>query len=553
MALAALSLAPAQSTPAPHAAQIVEAWRGMPAVLERALAWEDPNAEARTVWLCIDATASLSSAGLPEALSALLEQPNFALGKLKVGVHKVGAKQVLLPPSEDRTALLEALRAALAQPDESIQDLYSELRMLCQLLGARAGERAILLASLENGDAENDIEATVQKLKATKTRLFVLGSESYLADSYWAERSYSEAPRDCELRGGDNAIIDLPFGWLFQIGSPNEATPSGFGDYALSRLVAASEGKLFLYQAASSAAHQCMTLGSCLFCSNDHIASKEYYRRALLEALAPSLAPRTQVLEQWSSDPYAKATLTAWRAALQAGLVRGSPPRAGHLTFVDGNAQGKANLLTDGKPDRNVARAETALKECKRILSALEKDLERIDASSGSPRARAIAEFCACMLDVTQVNLIGYIGWCEELAPSWFDDAANVLPPEIRPLEGDPKRASIGFSTRSLCHGARPFLAIELPGGARLREALSALDQRIQRFEERYAHTPYVVALHRQGIAIFHQVFNSRLVERPRPRSKSGEENGPSSGTPRPGRAGRSSASGTGPTSGGGG
>lgn len=549
--LAALALC---VLPQETSAGVIEPWRGVPAVLESALAFEQPGSgDPRTLMLLVDASASLSSTGLAEAVEGALANRPSDLGRLKVGVYKVGAREALLSPSDDREAIVAAVRAALAKPDDSIQDLCSELRTLSQALGARSGERAILLVSLENGDAENDLEGTVTKLRATKTKLFALADESYLSDSYWAEHSYTIPPRDCEMFGGDNAVIDVPFGWLFQLGNPNEATPSGFGSYALSRLVAQSGGRLFLYQASSPAGHQCAATGTCLFCNNDHIAGAEFHRKPLVEPLAPLLAPRKDVLEAIGNDPWAKSTAIAWRAALNIGIVRGAPPREGHWSGIDNNASGKAQLLTGGRPERNADRAESALKECRKILANLDRDLAKIDAQSGSPRQKAIAELTACSLHVTEVNLLLYIAWCEEIAPRWFESAGPLFAPEIELIQGDPKRASIGYTTRSLCHGALPFLGVELPGGEPVREALRALDARMKRFEERYRHTPYIVALHRHGLAFFYQNFETRLVERPRPRSRTGEEAGPSSGTPRPSRPGRASSTGTGPTSGGGG
>jgi|688.fasta_scaffold03548_10 hypothetical protein len=540
--------------PQASAAGVLEAWRGVPAVVESALAFEEPaGSQPRTVLLCLDASASLAGTGIAEAIESVLAARSADLGRLKVGVHRVGAREALLAPTDDRAAIAAAVRAALQQPDDAVQDLCLDLRTLAQSLGSRAGERAILLVSLENGDAENDLEGTLARLKGTKTRLHALTDESYLSDSYWAERSYTEPPKDCEWHGGDSAVIDVPYGWLFQLSNPNEATPSGFGSWAISRLVANSGGRLFLYQASSPAGHQCIAIGTCLFCNNDHIAGTEFHRKPLLEPLAPSLASRKEVLEAIGGDPWAKATATAWRAALGVGLVRGAPPREGHWSGIDNNASGKAQLLTGGRPERNADRALAALKECRKILANLERDLARIDPAAGSPRQRAIAELTACSLHVTEVNLLLYAAWCEEIAPRWFESAVAPFAPEVPLIQGDPKRATIGYTNRSLCHGARPFLDVELPGGEPVRDALRALDARMRSFEQRYAHTPYLVALHRHGLAFFYQSFETRLVERPRPRSRTGEEAGPSSGTPRPARPGRASSTGTGPISGGGG
>jgi hypothetical protein len=298
-----------------------------------------------------------------------------------------------------------------------------------------------------------------------------------------------------------------------------------------------------------------MMYGSCLFCSGDHAPEAELYNRALIATLAPSVAPRAEVLGQLEDDAAYKCVLEAWRASVQAGLVRAALPRAGHWTGVDTGASSRAALVLSGPAERNAERAEAGIKDCERILTQLDTALGRVDAAKASPRGRAVGEFMRVMLQLTKTNLVGYVGWCREIAPRWFDkDAPVPLAPELPGIHGDSRNVTIGYTTRSLCHGAKMFLEIELPGGERFKKELLALDERILRFEERYAHTPWVTALHRQGIATFHQTGPITNLERPRPKSRNGSDAGPKSGEgSRPARCGGSTGSGTGPATGGGG
>ena len=557
LTIAGLALPLAAQTPPSSAADVTEEWRGLARLFDRVIPPEDAtSSEPRSIVLLLDPTPALAATGIADALASALERHAALLGRVKIGVSRVGAGKPLLAPSEDTAAILAAVRTALTTNNDKIQNVYSELRDAALTLAARAGEHAILLATLDNGDAEDDLEATITRLCGTKTKLFVLAGESYLADNYWGSVYVPvEKPKDTQMTGGDSAVIDVPWSWLFQLSSANEVTPSGFACYGLNRCAAGSGGRVWVYQPENAGKHECAYMGMCLFCSDDHAPESELYNRALIAPLAPSIAPRGEVLNQLGDDPAFKAVLNAWRAALGAGLVRGTPPKAGHWTSIDANSSGRGTLLFTGPADRNAERAEAAIKECDKILAALDAELGRVDTAKSSARSRAIGEYTRVMLEVTKTNLVGYIGWCKEIAPRWFDrDAPAPQAPEIPAIHGEARGVSIGWTNRSLCHGAKAFLEIELPGGERWKKQLLALDERIARFEERYTHTPYVTALHRQGLATFHQTGPTTNFEKQRPKSRNGPELGPTSGSnTRPARHGGGSSGGSGPATGGGG
>ena len=334
LALALLCSPLVAQSPPRTAADVTEEWRGLARLLDRVIPPEDAtSSDPRTLVLLLDPTAELASAGLADALAAALERHAALLGRVKLAVGRTGSDKPLLAPSDDPAAILAAVRAALASPSEKIQNVYSSLRDAALSLAARAGEHAILLASLDNGDAEDDLEATIARLDGTKTKLLVLAGESYLADSYWGSTYVQvERPKDTQLTGGDSAVIDVPWGWLFQLSSANEMTPSGFACYGLNRCAAGSGGRVWVYQPESAGKHDCMIWGMCLFCTDEHAPESELYNRALIAPLAPSIAPRGEVLNQLGDDPAFKAVLNAWRSALAAGLVRGTAPKAGHWT-----------------------------------------------------------------------------------------------------------------------------------------------------------------------------------------------------------------------------
>jgi hypothetical protein len=124
----------------------------------------------------------------------------------------------------------------------------------------------------------------------------------------------------------------------------------------------------------------------------------------------------------------------------------------------------------------------------------------------GSARWRAVAEYVRLMLHVTRVNLVQYVGWCQEIGPV----VAGRKPPEpaFAPPEGPwfadaTRMVGISYSNWTLCHGVRPFREMYLPGGAALRDALDDLNGVYTAFLGRYGGTPFAVAAHRTSIARF--------------------------------------------------
>jgi hypothetical protein len=105
-----------------------------------------------------------------------------------------------------------------------------------------------------------------------------------------------------------------------------------------------------------------------------------------------------------------------------------------------------------------------------------------------------------------------------------------------------------------LCHGVRPFLEVELPGGAPVRAELERFAAEFDAFMERYGHTQYGFAMHRAGIARFHFTYPGIAGNIPRRRPKSDtEEGGAITQRPtRPPRGGASSGGTAGPQTGGG-
>lgn len=557
--LAALTIACSLAAQEPRADAITEPGRTLERALAVALAGPAGEGE-RTLVLVVDATPALVEAGFADHLARALEDGAPRLAETSIAVAIVGSGDLAARPTTDRAAVVDAVRTALATPARDVRNVYAGVRDAVAAFGGRSGVRRMLLVSLENGDAEDDLEGTVQRLQRAKVSLSVIGSESFLADCYWQRNRHQPPPRGCELTGGDAPFVDLPWGWLFQGVPINEVTPSGFALYGVNRLAGATGGRVFLYAPASAAAHRCGVYGSCLFCSGDHEPAGEAYSAARLVAFAPSTESRADAYRSIGADPWFRATLRAWESAAREGLIQGTPPvRAAGTSSVkpDRARPGRLlELLGSLQFERHAARADEAAGECARVLERLDDDVARlVQDDRGLPRERAIAELTQVMLQLTKVNLRTFAGWCREVAPGLVDEDATVSPPEIDGADRSRRPVSIWFTELSLCHGVAPFFDVDLPGGEALRGELAELDRRVAAFAERYANTPFLVAVRRAGIARFHLTYPGIAgVPPPRPRSGSSSDDGPvTPGATRPVRTGAgSSGATTGPTTGGG-
>ena len=541
----------------PSAAGVTEPGRTLARPLDVVLGGASREAQERTVILLLDPSAGLAGAGFAAALETALSTNAALLAKTKVGVGVVGEKNsIVLEPTLEHGKVLTTVTQRLNTPAADFQNVYADVRKALGTFGG-AGERILLLVTLENGDVEDDVEQTVILAQRAKARIEVITSEATLADCYWANRQHQEKPRGTTLTGADGAVIDLPWGFLFQWPAANESTPAGYAMWGLTRLAAATEGRVFLYAAPTQTAHECAPINSrCLFCNGDHLPEDAAWNHALVAQLAPSASSRDDTYAALGRDPSFRAMVATWRAAAEAGLISSQPGiKVGTTSASPERARSGRDLgLTDTASfDRNAKRAEQAAEKAEQLRDQLARQLEDIPPEATSMRALAAARYTVVMLQLTRVNLLLYAAWCRETAPAWFEARGQELPaPEIPPIDDDRRPSGVGTSHFCLCHGVKPFLAIELPGGDTVRGELARLDALFTSYQLRYGKSPFGYALRRNGIATFWPAFPGIAGKPPRQRPKTGDNPGPV--TPRrPTREGGSSGTPTGPTTGGGG
>ncbi len=539
------------------AAAVTEPGRTLTRPLDIVLSGPSGAAIERTVLVVVDPAASLVTGGFGDAFASALQRHQKTMAKTRLGLGVIGQKGcVVVAPTLAHNEVLTALRACLGKPAGEFQNVYADVRAAVGAFGPGGGDRELLLVTLENGDVEDDVEQTATLLRKNKIKASVITSEATLADSYWTARPYQQKPRGTTLTGADTAVIDVPWGWLFQFSSANEMTPAGFAMWGLSRLAAATDGRVYLHATASQTTHQCALFARCLFCTGDHLPPDDDWTPALVDRLGPLATARAETYQALGSDPFFRVMVETWRDAAEAGLVRSEPAvkLTGTSAAADRARDGRDLDLTDSASfERHAKRADEAALKAQRLGEHLQEQLDRIGADQGSPREEAAARYTRVLLQLTRVNLVTFAAWCREVAPAQFEQNAPVpLPPEVPSVDREDRPGGIGYSNFCLCHGVRPFFAIDLPGGAALRAELEGLDSLYTAYQARYGKSQFGQALRRNGIAQFWVTFPGAVSKVPRVRPKTDSDPGPVTPKRPPREGGASTGGPAGPTTGGG-
>jgi hypothetical protein len=533
----------------PLAADVTERGRGLPTAIDRLLVPHDAGTE-RTVWLLVDVTDSLRRSPFADALAESLGRNAKKLARTKIGVARVGADGIALPPTGEHARVSQAVRSLLEEPGKTFQDVYTAVRRIAA--APASGKREIVLVSLENGDAELEIEAAVAALSRANARFSAIAREAFLSDSYWVNRE-SLAPRRYSMNGGEAAFIEVPWLFLFQQRARNEVVPSGFAMYGITRLAAATGGKVYLYYPPSNTPTQCAWIGSCPFCANDQIGAHEFYEAHRLRALSPLAGSRSEVFAVAGRDPYLRAVLKTWSRASREGLLLSRPSVRSAGSSLRPERRQRGNPTTFGTSlgfSGQASKAEKLAVTCGRMADDLAEEIEGIE--SGIDRYRAVAEYTVLMLRLTRLNLLYFTAFCQEVGPEQLAMAREGATPPQRAFFGEDQiPAGIYWSGMTLSHGVEPFYELHLPGGETTDEALRAFQPAFRDFLARYAKTPFGEAARQSGIARFYLTFRGKGSNPVTRQPRSSEKDDTTTEKERPSRGGGSSGSGGGATSGG--
>ena len=545
---------------APRAADVTERGRDVDRILDLVLApGRAVGEEGRVLALLLDVTASLQRSDFAGELEAALARNERALAGTRFAVAGVGDGFLTLTPTADRELAVQRVRELCARPRTAFQNVYADVRNLVKALKGEPGAHEILLVTLENGDAEDDVEATVSALTRSDTRLSVICREAFLSDSWWI-LSPPRGPAGTTFTGSEAAFVEVPWGLRFQWGIPNNGVLSGYAMYGLTRLAAATDGRVYLYYPPSGTPHVCCNYywSRCLFCGGDHAPEGAVYQSQRLRALSPIAGSRAEVLRLAASDPWYQTVQHAWENAARDGLVYSRPSLDAHgasIRIEKNPYRGWTPLGTTVSFVSEIARARRLVDACDSLLDDMRRDVERARERGGSERYRAIAETTRLMIHVTRFNLLHYIAFCEDVGPEHVRcGPESYAPPEAARHPRGTRFLSIGYWNLSLCHGVKPFRAVRLPGGRDLERERFALQVRWDAFLKRWDHTPYAALMRKMGLTWHYLVVRPGYVppgQRRVPDTKTDETVTLPERPARPSRAGSgTSGGGGGPASG---
>ena len=166
---------------------------------------------------------------MPVKIASVMRRHRGRMDKARFGLAVLGGKGKPLPPGAQTPAILQTARDGMSGAKAEVRDVYAALRQLTSTLKGTPGRREMLLITLENGDTETKLEATVKALRGAHIRVNVVAREAFLSDSYWLSGAAIsvQTPKHATLAGADGAFVDIPWGWLFQTTRVTESAASG--------------------------------------------------------------------------------------------------------------------------------------------------------------------------------------------------------------------------------------------------------------------------------------------------------------------------------------
>ena len=496
------------------ASEITTRGRPIEKILESAL-FPEGNPK-RSVLFVVDPSRTLRTAGFGKKLYLLLRKRTADTGDLRLGIVNLGAEngEDPLPLGSDQVTVSRRAVDATSMPRNVLRDVYRPLKRCIPMFAREPEHRTIVLLTHQNGDTEYKLESVIAALKSAKIRVVVITREVLLSDSYWFDWSSRSAkpPKRAYLASSEAAFVEIPYGWLHQTNALNGTIGSGFGMWGLSRLAAATGGRVEILYTSEAARHRCADGWTCTFCRGFlHDPPNRSLLALRMQAVEPSLESRRTVYKQAASDPYYKGVLKAWSAGHKAGIVdrrptvRRSGGRLGSSLDRENLDDSYSFLYVPLSNWRRAAKeAKARAKAANRIATSLRKAIAAGDRAGASARYRAIAELTYVMVRLTRLNDLYLEAFLRDVAPRIAPPRAKTpASPEVPMLSPDREYSSfgLGWSCMSLCHGVRPFLDLRLPGGNALDVELRAFAVDYDTFLKRNAHTQYLAALSNMGIA----------------------------------------------------
>ncbi|MBI4614588.1 MAG: hypothetical protein HY720_13340 [Planctomycetes bacterium] len=487
--------------------------------LERGSATPDKGGEGLVVWVVDDASLLKEHgvlAQLFQAIVAAFGTPEGDFGSVSMSLVAFRAEsRVLCRPTNQVAELAQAFDELAAATDDSFKNVCQIVRdaaVFFQRQASRVRTRYMVLVSLENGDNEDELEAAVTTLVRTRFKFFCVSREAIVSDPFWSRFPGQAQGVKLDLKGQDAPVEELPWGWTLQNSPSHESAPAGYGIYGLNRLVAATEGRYYLFYPEMPGNSFCqyhMYQGACRLCSGRHGNCQAAYDPTRLKSFAPATDARPRYQARMNQDPFFKLTIGAWEELYDKGLIQSPPPflldgrsivTNEKKRQVKGMAMGVA--WSPNQLGEYVSEAKKALPDVERLIQIFDRALadKRIDMEHA--RAQALAEVFRLHLEALRFNLRQIILF-QEHAKQILDAHGDPVPDPwcVNPVTDLPgSQVYVYVENYTLCHGARRLRSVRFLGGEEEKAALERVLERAQKSIDKYRQTPFEVVVRRVGL-----------------------------------------------------
>jgi hypothetical protein len=365
------------------------------------------------VWM-IDNASGLKSTRHHEILSDHIAR---AFAKAKPGIHHAVVSfaqkpELILKATNDARAAGRAIEwLADQKADDTIKNCLENIRAGAKYAAGFSGKKLLVVYTPENGDNEDNAEATLKFLRDTGVVLYPIAGEAIYSDPYWealingGSTYYGDSTKykklKFQMKGPESAYIEFPHGWILTTADPTYTVASGFGYWALDRLATHSGGKYFTYSPEPPPTMSFCQKWSCPICRGQHKACGAAFDITKLRMTAPSIESRDQVRERLSREKLSVAVFAAWDRLFKLGVVRnGSALRASGGGLSETKPQYGATFPLAFGSDWRAGQGA-----CKRLSGELERlaaDFEETLGKLGGPEAdkRALATADALLVHV---------------------------------------------------------------------------------------------------------------------------------------------------------
>jgi hypothetical protein len=516
-------------------------FREFPDIVQEIAKDVETSDRAIVVWL-VDHTTATKTARILDTLGQQIPKA-FKKPRISHAIVAMGEQpQLVQKPTDDLARFATSLsQLANANPDNSVKSCLGNIREAAKvsLSVSSVAKKYVVLLTQENGDSEDDVEATLKALKDAKIVLLPVVPESVYSDPYWAGaltgtgsyyvdiEKFKKLP--FQLKGPESAFLEFPFGWPFTRIDPTYTVPSGFAPYALDRLATYTGGRSFLYSGEKTPFGFCRRYG-CPLCGGQHQACGAPLDEIKLKMTAPDIGSRAEYAARHGRDRLYAAVLNAWDRLHRDGILRGLPPLKAGSGGLSENKPAGPPSYRDPRQD-TLKNAETVEKIAAELLEASRK-LEK----ESTLRTVATADAFAVHLLLLGQSYRQFSAYFDELSkPGKPQGVDGVGGSALEPANGE-KIISYHFIQYYLCHGGARLKEVSFLGDpTSLHAAFDVADRII----EKHKGTPWEMLIRRASLAVFTPIFErpattggSGTSNRTRPSSTSTPNNTETPGSP---------------------